>query len=70
LSKKNNPHWPDNIYKTISKKTGSNGFMWRKNLNKITHKETGFKTIEEALKNMAEYFENLALQDTAANDLD
>jgi len=70
LSKKNNPHWPDNIYKTISKKTGSNGFMWRRNLNKVTHKETGFKTIEEALKNMAQYFENLAPQDTAANDQD
>jgi len=34
------------------------------------HKQTNFNTIEEAVKDMAEYFENLAPQDTAANDLD
>ena len=38
----------------------SNGFMWKRFFDGIMHKQFGFNTIEEALKDMAEYFENLA----------
>jgi len=54
----------------IFKDPNTNGFMWKRFFNGRTHTQKNFNTIEEAVKDMAEYFENLAPQDTAANDLD
>ena len=54
----------------IFKDTSSNGFMWKRYFNGRMRTKKNFNTIEEAVKDMAEYFENLAPQDTAANDLD
>jgi len=62
---------PTYIYRDKSTKyANSIVFMWRRFLYGIWHGDTGFETIEEALKDMAEYFENLAPPDTDANDLD
>jgi hypothetical protein len=40
-------------------KTGSNSFMWKRIIKGIDHHEYGFKTVEEASKAMAVYFENM-----------
>ena len=44
----------------IFKDPNSNGFMWRRYFNGIMHRQDDFNTIEEAVKDIAEYFENLA----------
>jgi len=44
----------------IFKDPNSNGFMWKRFFNGRTHTKKNFNTIEEAVKDMAEYFENLA----------
>jgi len=54
----------------ISKMPGSNRFRWEKNTKGIKHSGKDFKTVEEASKAMAVYFENEAKKDTAANDAD
>jgi hypothetical protein len=59
-----------NVAKNIHKKNGANIFRWEKSFQRITHWGKDFKTIEEAAKNMAEYFQNLAAPDTTANDAD
>jgi hypothetical protein len=40
-------------------KTGSNSFMWKRIIKGIDHHEYGFKTVQEASKAMAVYFENM-----------
>ena len=47
------------VAKNIHKKNGSNIFRWEKDIDKITHGESNFQTMEEAVKALAVYLENM-----------
>jgi len=62
IEKKQASAW-SKVVTNIYKKNGCNIFRWQKTTKGIKHFEKDhktFKTVEEALKAMAEYFENLA----------
>jgi len=64
--KKRNPGWPTNI----SKAPGSNGFMWKKTIQKVEYKRTGFKTIADAVQALTVFLKNAATNDTTSCDED
>jgi len=47
------------VAKNIHKKNGSNIFRWEKDIDKITYGESNFQTMEEAVKALTVYLENM-----------